>query len=196
MKRFLLVAVVFLLPFCVSAQIKAKVTGIKDGDTIEVLLEGNIMKTLRLAEVDCPEKGQPYGKNAKKFTSDRVFGKEIIYIPTSRDRYGRIVAKVFYGNGRYLSAEIIRAGYGWWFYRYSKDKKLEELQKKAMASRKGLWKDANEQAPWEYRKQRRHQKKSRKTAGLHLEWRSAKFSLEHIVPCLSAHGYCVFGIYS
>ncbi len=80
MKRFLLVAVVFLLPFCVSAQIKAKVIGIKDGDTIEVLLEGNIMKTLRLAEVDCPEKGQPYGKNAKKFTSDRVFGKEIIYI--------------------------------------------------------------------------------------------------------------------
>lgn len=33
------------------AQIVAKVIAIKDGDTVVVLLEGNIQKTLRLAEV-------------------------------------------------------------------------------------------------------------------------------------------------
>ena len=37
----------------VFAQIIAKVIAIKDGDTVVVLLEGNIQKTLRLAEVDC-----------------------------------------------------------------------------------------------------------------------------------------------
>lgn len=64
--------------FCSSlfyAQTSAKVIAISDGDTITVLLEGNIQKKLRLAEVDCPESGQAFGKNAKQFTSDQVLAK-------------------------------------------------------------------------------------------------------------------------
>lgn len=55
----------------VFAKTIAKVIGIKDGDTVVVLLEGNIQKTLPLAEVDCPENSQPFGKNAKHFTADQ-----------------------------------------------------------------------------------------------------------------------------
>lgn len=112
-----------------SAQTKAKVFAISDGDTITVLLEGNIQKKLRLAEVDCPESGQAFGKNAKQFTSDQVFGKTITFIETDTDRYGRSIAKVYYDDDKYLSAEILKAGFGWWYYYYSKDKFLEELEK-------------------------------------------------------------------
>lgn len=73
-----------LLPVCflfvciiLLSQTPAKVIGIKDGDTIIILLEGNIEKTLCLAEVDCPENGQDYGKNANQFTSELVFVKKL-----------------------------------------------------------------------------------------------------------------------
>ena len=49
--------------------LKAKVIGIKDGDTVVVLDSLNNQTTLRLAEVDCSEKNQPFGTKAKQFTS-------------------------------------------------------------------------------------------------------------------------------
>ncbi|WP_313032019.1 thermonuclease family protein [Soonwooa sp.] len=146
---FLLFHFVFIL-----SQTTAKVIGVKDGDTVVVLLEGNIQKTLRLAEVDCPESGQPFGKNAKQFTSDQVFGKQITFIPTDEDRYGRTIAKIFYDD-KYLSAEIIKAGFGWWYFYYSKDKSLGELEFNARKNNLGLWQDKNAISPWEYRKLKR-----------------------------------------
>ncbi len=147
-----------IILFCSSlfyAQTSAKVIAISDGDTITVLLEGNIQKKLRLAEVDCPESGQAFGKNAKQFTSDQIFGKMISFIDTDIDRYGRTIAKVYYDGGKYLSAELIKAGFGWWYYYYSKDKSLEELEKEAQNHKTGLWKDPSAIAPWEYRRQNR-----------------------------------------
>ncbi|MCQ4035059.1 thermonuclease family protein [Kaistella montana] len=136
------------------SQVSGKVVGIKDGDTVVVLLDGNIQKTLRLAEVDCPESSQAFGKNAKQFTSGQIFGKTISFIETDTDRYGRTIAKIYYDN-KYLSAEIIKAGYGWWFYQYSNDKSLGELQNLAMNAKLGLWQDPNAISPWEFRKQKR-----------------------------------------
>jgi len=149
-----LIFLFLLLPFTIFSQTTAKVVGISDGDTITVLLEGNIQKKLRLAEVDCPESGQPFGKNAKQFTSDQVFGKQISFIETDTDRYGRAIAKVFYDD-KYLSAEIIRAGFGWWYFYFSKNKYLGELQEQAKANKLGLWQDDNAVSPWEYRKLQR-----------------------------------------
>jgi endonuclease YncB( thermonuclease family) len=51
--KFILFAI-FLPVFCI-AQITAKVIGIKDGGTVVILEKNNTQKTLRLAEVDCPE---------------------------------------------------------------------------------------------------------------------------------------------
>ena len=144
--------------FCSSlfyAQTSAKVVSISDGDTITVLLAGNIQKKLRLEEVDCPESGQPFGKYAKQFTSDQVFGKMISFIATDTDRYGRTIAKVYYDGGKYLSSELIKAGFGWWYYYYSKDKSLEKLEKEAQIHKLGLWQDHSAIAPWEYRRQNR-----------------------------------------
>lgn len=141
-----------LLPISIIAQNSAQVIGIKDGDTILVLLSDKSQKTLRLAEVDCPESGQPFGKNAKQYTSDQVFGKTIKFIQTDVDRYGRTIAKVYYDNEKYLSEEIIRVGLGWWYFRYSDNKKLGDLENIARNRKFGLWKDSKMIAPWEFRK--------------------------------------------
>lgn len=83
------------VPAILFAQTTAKVIAISDGDTITVLLEDKTSKKLRLAEVDCPESGQQFGKNAKQFTADQIFGKQITFIETDKDRYGRSIAKVY-----------------------------------------------------------------------------------------------------
>ena len=70
-------------PILIFSQYTGKVIAIKDGDTIVVLDSLKTQKTLRLAEVDCPESGQSFGKNAKQFTSNQVFGKTVKYYPTT-----------------------------------------------------------------------------------------------------------------
>ncbi|REC40000.1 thermonuclease family protein [Chryseobacterium sp. 5_R23647] len=149
--KFLYILILFYSHFILS-QTKAKVIGIKDGDTVVVLLSDNNQKTLRLAEVDCPEIGQPFGKNAKQFTSDRVFGKWIDFVETDSDRYGRTIAKIFYDNHKYLSEELIKAGLGWWYFIYSDNKNLGIFEKVAKQRRFGLWQDENAISPWDWRK--------------------------------------------
>lgn len=160
MKRLILMYVLF--PVLILSQTKGKVIKISDGDTITILLKGKEQKKLRLAEVDCPEKGQAFGKNARQFTSDKVFGKTITFIKTDTDRYGRTIAKVYYDNGKYLSEELIRAGMGWWYYSFSKSTSLGELQDKAQRKKIGLWRDVHAVAPWEYRKMKRDLNKNKK----------------------------------
>ena len=149
MKKFILL--LFFLPVFYFSQYTAKVVGVKDGDTILVLLGDKSQKTLRFAEVDCPESGQPFGKNAKQFTSSQVFGKEIIFYETDTDRYGRTIAKIYYNNGKYLSAEIIKVGLGWWYHQYSTNKELGKMQENAKTKNLGLWQDKNAISPYEWR---------------------------------------------
>ena len=136
-----------------QTKLTAKVVGIKDGDTVVVLDSLNNQTTLRLAEVDCPEKSQPFGTKAKQFTSDQIYLKKIKYVVTDTDRYGRSIAMIYYDNdNRYLSAEIIKAGMGWHYKRYSTSTKLANFEVKAKKDKIGLWVDNNPIAPWEWRR--------------------------------------------
>lgn len=156
MKKIIILAFLILSADNVHTQniLTGKVIGVKDGDTVEVLDNQNKTTILRLAEVDCPEKKQPYGNAAKQFTSNAVFRKTISYFVTNKDRYGRSVAKVYYNN-KYLSAEIIKNGMGWHYKKHSRSKELALHQQNARGRRIGLWADPNAKAPWDWRKARR-----------------------------------------
>lgn len=80
MKKYIVV-ILFLNIFYLHSQatLTAKVIGVKDGDTVVVLDSLTYQTTLRLAEVDCPEKAQAFGTRAKQFTSDAVYLKEVKY---------------------------------------------------------------------------------------------------------------------
>ncbi|MDN4011845.1 thermonuclease family protein [Chryseobacterium gambrini] len=165
MKKNLLILFV-LFSVLISSQTAGKVIKVKDGDTVVVLLSDSTQETLRLAEVDCPEKGQAFGKNAKQFTSDAVFGKTVTFYRTAKDRYQRTVAKIFYDHNKYLSEEIIKAGFGWWYFKASKNLDLQKLQNSAKENRLGLWTDKNAVSPWEYRKSRRKKNMDNKSKAL------------------------------
>jgi micrococcal nuclease len=151
----LICSILFLFLLFVSPlfaeEFTSKVVGVSDGDTIRVMYQGRAER-VRLYGIDCPEKGQAFGNRAKQFTSEMVFGKEVLVKTHGCDRYGRILADVFIPDGRSLNQELVRAGYAWWFRRYSKDIVLAQLEEEAMAAKRGLWADPHAMPPWEWRK--------------------------------------------
>ena len=128
-----------------------KVVAVKDGDTIEVLYDGNAIR-VRLAHIDCPEKGQPYGTKAKQFTSDFCYGQIVRVEQTDKpDRYGRLIAEVFYGV-QCLNKELVKAGLAWHFTKYSSDANYARLERDARSRKAGIWSDPIVEAPWDWRK--------------------------------------------
>ncbi len=161
MKKTITSAILFLSIFTLSSQtlLIGKVIGIKDGDTVEVIDNLNKTAILRLAEVDCPEKKQPFGTRAKQFTSDAIYLKTVKYIVTNKDRYGRSIAKVYYKN-KYLSAEIIKNGMGWHYKKYSTSQELARFEQQARTGKIGLWIDPNPVYPSEWRKAKKRKFKA------------------------------------
>lgn len=131
-----------------------KVIGVKDGDTVELLRNGEKL-TVRLYGVDTPEKAQAYGQKAKQFTSDLAFGKQVRLIIHNTDRYGRTVGTIILPDGRSLNEELVKNGYAWHYKAYSKDVNLANAETDARRFKRGLWQDASPVAPWDYRKEKR-----------------------------------------
>lgn len=64
--------------------IHGRITGIVDGDTINVLILAKRQFRVRLAFVDAPEKGQAFGQRAKAAMSELLFGKDVKLRPHDR----------------------------------------------------------------------------------------------------------------
>jgi micrococcal nuclease len=130
---------------------EGKVVGVKDGDTIEVLYDYKPI-IIRLADVDCPENGQPFSRNAKRLTSDLCFNKIVHIISNGKkDRYQRLIATVFIGKEWVLNEELLRKGMAWHYIKYSDKPEYGDLEAEAREKGIGLWADENAMAPWEWR---------------------------------------------
>lgn len=147
----------FLWPFQ-QTTFQGKVTAVIDGDTIEVLRDGKAIR-IRLQGIDCPEKSQPFGAQAKETTSDLVFGKQVLVKPTGEDRYGRMLADVYVDAantenefGGWLNKALVGAGMAWHYKRYSQDQELARAEEMARKVKIGLWNDTQPVAPWLWRK--------------------------------------------
>lgn len=148
----LLAAFLLAATWPAPAELRGRVVGVKDGDSIEVLAGGRA-EEVRLFGIDCPEMNQPFGKQAKRFTSSAVFGKEVVVEGRGRDRYGRLLGVVTLPDGKKLNEELVRAGLAWWYYSYApKEPGLALLEKEAQSARRGLWADRDPVPPWAWRK--------------------------------------------
>lgn len=134
----------------VAAAFLASVIGISDGDTLTVLHDREPVK-IRIAEIDAPEKKQPFGTHSKQSLADICFGKLAEITPKTTDRYGRTVARVSC-NGQDVSEYQLKNGMAWVFDRYVTDRSLYGIQDDARQARRGLWIENNPMPPWEWRK--------------------------------------------
>ena len=71
----------------------ATVTGVADGDTLYADIEGHSIR-IRLAQIDAPEKAQPFGRRSEQSLRELVWKRQVLLWWKSLDRHGRPIAQV------------------------------------------------------------------------------------------------------
>lgn len=152
----ILIALNFLILLCVLQPVDAKenlkgnVVKIIDGDTLDVNVNSNIIR-IRLANIDAPERNQPWGLEAKKFLATKVLKKEVQIIITDKDRYGRQIGIIFLDNTNINELMVLR-GHAWAYRKYLRNKNLIKIENKARKASIGLWHKDDAIPPWDWRK--------------------------------------------
>lgn len=155
-RNIFLVALLMLSCTVQAVTLIGRVVGVTDGDTLTLLAAGTRQVRVRLADIDTPESGQPYGARAKQELSTLAFGKEARVDVQDTDKYGRSVGRVYVGAVD-VNAALVESGAAWVYRQYSHDPKLLDLEAQAKAARRGLWAlpEAAQTPPWEWRRRRK-----------------------------------------
>ena len=137
-----------------SAELSGKAIAVADGDTFTLLLPDKTQVVIRLAEIDAPERGQPYGNKSRQALSAAVIGRQVRVEVQTRDRYGRTVGRPYVGDLD-VCAEMVEQGAAWVYREYVIDRGLFVLEKQAREAKRGLWgtSEAKAMPPWEWRRQ-------------------------------------------
>lgn len=184
----LLLAALLAAPASASAnqptELRGRVVGITDGDTISLLTAERRVTKIRLLAVGAPEtsckgkrvaqpdlledtfcveKGQPFGKAAKKALSDITFNREVMVRVkgTSHDRY---VGQVMVGDVD-AGLAMLKKGYACYaenFGRRGLDKAAQlayaQAHESAKSAHVGMWANKDAQCDDEYRAEQRRKR--------------------------------------
>lgn len=134
-----------------TEKVSGKVISISDGDTFRLLKSDNSIIKVRIANIDCPERKQPFSAKATQLTSKLIFEKNVTLNILNKDKYGRSVAEVKC-KGKNVGEELLANGLAWHFVRYSSNAKLQALEDKAKKKKLGLWYDKKPIPPWDWRR--------------------------------------------
>jgi endonuclease YncB( thermonuclease family) len=126
-----------------------------DGDTLIVKIQGAALH-FRLAGIDAPELGQPFGDEARNGLAELIGEQPCVLVYEEGDMYGRLVAHLWIGD-RYVNAEMVQRGMAWFDSRSAPDDLLFGYEDEAREASRGLWTLPKEQriAPWEWREGQR-----------------------------------------
>jgi endonuclease YncB( thermonuclease family) len=134
-----------------------RVVGVHDGDTITGLDDSKTQFKIRLDAIDAPELGQPFGQASRKALSEKVFSKDVVVIPKTKDKYGRTVGHILI-DGRDVNLLMLEEGMAWHYKHYDHNARLARAEEEARAAKKGLWVDGDPVPPWDWRKEHQHRK--------------------------------------
>lgn len=168
----LLWTILFSLPVWAKEPLRiidGVVVKVVDGDTITVDSGGTKVKT-RLYGIDAPEttkinrkaglvakQGQPFGEEALRALTEKVFNRSVRLEVIDIDRYRRAVALVKLGD-RDVNREMVQEGWAWAFRKYldrAHASLFLEDEDRACSERQGIWQEADPEPPWEFRKRTR-----------------------------------------
>ena len=135
-----------------AAEHTCRVVGIKDGDTFTCLTNGRRQITVRMAQIDAPEKGQPFGQKAKSTLSEYIYGQTVRLEESGFDRYGRTLAEVYDESGQNINMLMVQAGMAWAYKEYMTNTAYQEMQDEATRENLGLWSENGYIYPSDWRR--------------------------------------------
>lgn len=136
---------------------QSRVLRVADADSLTVLGRDENPYKIRLQGIDAPERQQAYGALCKQKMTRLLEQQRVDVEAYKRDRYQRLVAKVRLRD-KDIALEMLRVGCGWHYTAYAQEQSWRDQRAYAKAeryarqNRLGLWRDANPEAPWDYRR--------------------------------------------
>jgi endonuclease YncB( thermonuclease family) len=135
-----------------SETIEARVVSVQDGDSLSVLAKDGKRHRVRLAEIDAPERKQPFGGESRKSLSAICLQKAAVIEVVAIDTHKRMVGKVKCGEVD-ANSEQVRRGMAWVTARNTlPNSPLPEMEANARLRGIGLWAGDKPEPPWEWRK--------------------------------------------
>ena len=132
-----------------------QVVAVHDGDTL-TMQSGSFLYKVRLSDVDAPEMGQVFGKQARQYTEQMVLGSWVRVNVALIDRHGRRVGEVIVEDGWVLNEELVHAGFAWYYRVHPvRNDRLQWLEHYAFQNKLGLWVEPDPLPPWEFRRESR-----------------------------------------
>ena len=125
--------------------LEGRVVRVVDGDTLVVLDSGNTQHRVRLAGIDTPERGQPFGKKAKENLARIAGGQPARVEFYKKDRWKRLIGKVWVRSPdspcqaescpKTLNVGMaqLTQGLAWHFKRYAHEQSEEHRERYAFA---------------------------------------------------------------
>ena len=168
-------AILFLVATVANAgSIDGRVVAVTNGDTVTVLDAHKKQYRVRLADIEAPDKTQPYGDRSKQHLSDLVLDKPVSVEWQKYDRYGRIFGKVMVAARnacpaarpdcpKTLDVGLLQLVAGRaWQYGHSEGEQTPQdraaysfAERVARGKRLGLWADTAPVPPWQWRSEHR-----------------------------------------
>jgi endonuclease YncB( thermonuclease family) len=151
--RWLALLAVLVFDCAVAETLSGTVVTVIDGDTLVLQDAAKKRHVVRLAEIDAPERRQPfYVQSARSLAA--LCHQKSAQVEWSERAGKRYVGYVKCAD-KEANAEQLRRGMAWGSPKASKPTGgLYELEAYARLRRIGLWKDENAVAPWEFAKKR------------------------------------------
>ena len=142
-----------LLWLCLAATlVNVQVVRVSDGDTITVQAADSVEPVrVRLAQIDAPEKKQPYGPEAKAALTALLSAHSVTVEYEKTDRYGRIIGQVT-ADGVDVNRTLVETGMAWVYRDYPHTVAYEHAEAGAREAHRGLWTDPYPTPPWVYRR--------------------------------------------
>lgn len=106
---------------------------------------------IRLANIDAPERGQPYGDAATRALSTLVLDQRVELNTVAIDVYGRTIAQIQLRDVQ-VNTELVRRGLAW-ASSYRRNAELKAVQRDAQQAARGLWREAEPIPPWVWRRE-------------------------------------------
>ncbi len=154
--RYFLCFFCFILPIALQARMAdCFVVGISDGDTFTCLTANLKTIKVRLAEIDAPEKAQPFGKKSRQMLASLIHKRHVTLDIQGYDRYQRTLATVYDKQEQNINLIMVQQGMAWTYRQYLHDVAYLQAEQTAREHRRGLWRDRSPVEPHLWRQQRR-----------------------------------------
>lgn len=100
--------------------------------------------------IDAPERSQDFYKASKKHLGSLLKGKQLMVILHGGAGWKRMAGET-YIDGFSIELEMIKAGFAWYYSKYSTNDNFAAAERIAKFEKRGLWSTSNPVEPWVFR---------------------------------------------